>query len=60
MDAMVISPSGGFAAFFEINFRACLKLQYVSGYFGLISIIFMIEKVYPKLLRQKISEKQKG
>jgi hypothetical protein len=30
----VINPSGGTAAFFEINFSAWLKLQKESGHFG--------------------------
>jgi hypothetical protein len=30
----VINPSGGIAAFLEINFKACLKLQKESGHWG--------------------------
>jgi len=34
MAATVNKPKGGYADFLEINFRACLKLQKVSGYCG--------------------------
>jgi len=34
IEEIVINPSGGFTAFFEINFNACLKLQNVTGYCG--------------------------
>lgn len=34
IDATVSSPSGGNAAFFEMNCSTCLKLQKVSGYCG--------------------------
>jgi hypothetical protein len=30
----VINPSGGTAAFLDINFKACLKLQKESGHCG--------------------------
>src|ERR1035437_261473 len=32
--ATVNSPNGGELAFYATNFKACLKLQNVSGYFG--------------------------
>jgi len=41
MAATVMIHNGGFAAFFEMNRKAWLKLQYVSGVFGLINKIFI-------------------
>jgi hypothetical protein len=37
----VIKPSGGTAAFFDINFNACLKLQNESGQCGYTNNIFI-------------------
>ena len=34
MAAIVSKPNGGNDAFLDINFKTCLKLQNVSGYFG--------------------------
>jgi hypothetical protein len=34
MAATVNKPRGGKVAFLKINFKACLKLQKVSGYWG--------------------------
>jgi hypothetical protein len=41
MAATVINPRGGWTAFLEINFRAFLKLQNVSGYLGYIKSTFI-------------------
>jgi len=41
-----MSPSGGLEAFLEMNFKACLKLQYVSGYLGLTSKIFIGKRMW--------------
>jgi hypothetical protein len=41
MEAMVSKPNGGCTAFFDMNFRACLKLQKVSGYLGYTSSTFI-------------------
>jgi hypothetical protein len=46
MAATVSNPRGGLAAFLETNFRACLKLQYVSGYSGLINRTLMRDFFY--------------
>jgi len=43
-DATVIKPRGIFDAFLDMNFKACLKLQYVSGYLGYINRIFIMAK----------------
>jgi len=32
--ATVSRPNGGWRAFFDMNLKACLKLQKVSGYLG--------------------------
>ena len=37
----VIKPNGGTAAFFDINFKACLKLQNDSGQTGYTNKIFI-------------------
>ena len=37
----VINPRGGTAAFFDINFKACLKLQNDSGQTGYTNKIFI-------------------
>jgi hypothetical protein len=37
----VISPRGGTAAFLEINFKACLKLQNESGQWGYTNNMFI-------------------
>jgi len=39
--ATVNSPNGGKLAFFDTNFKACLKLQNVSGYLGYTKRIFI-------------------
>jgi hypothetical protein len=39
--ATVKSPNGGKLAFFDTNFKACLKLQNVSGYIGYTKRIFI-------------------
>jgi hypothetical protein len=41
MDDTVKRPSGGLEVFLEMNFKACLKLQNVSGKLGFTNRIFM-------------------
>ena len=41
--ATVSNPSGGRKAFFEMNFKAFLKPQKVSGMSGLMRSIFIIK-----------------
>ena len=42
----VINPSGGIAAFLDINFKACLKLQKESGHCGYTNNIFICIDLY--------------
>jgi hypothetical protein len=41
MAAIVSKPNGGVPAFLSINFKACLKLQKVSGNSGYNNKIFI-------------------
>jgi hypothetical protein len=51
MAATVNNPNGGWVAFFEINFRAYLRLQKVSGYCGYTRRIFMRFSLFMLCLR---------
>jgi hypothetical protein len=42
MAETVIKPKGGTAASFDMNFKACLKLQKESGYWGYRNKMFII------------------
>lgn len=52
----VINPSGGTAAFFEINLSAWLKLQKESGHLGYTSRIFIFYFLKGNQLQSKIRE----